>query len=147
MKIESDLLGAIEIDEKELIHFAPGAMLGFPECTRFVLVPAEREGLYWLQSAQHATLIFLLVDPFAHFPDYAVELAAEERTELEVTDESEVAILTVVTLPRTREERPTTNLQGPIVFNLTARKARQLAISDREWGMRRELDLSAAQPT
>jgi flagellar assembly factor FliW len=144
MIIESDLLGSLAVEPEELLTFAAG-IFGFPDCRQFVLVPAEREGLFWLQSVEHRPLAFLLADPFHFFPDYAVDLGAAERAELGVQDASEVAILSIVTLPRTRAERPTTNLQGPLVFNMSNRLGRQLAIAEPEWGLRREIDLAAAQ--
>ena len=63
MIVESELLGEVSVEQDELITF-PTGLLGFPACREFVLIPSEREGLYWLQSAEPSPLAFLLVDPF-----------------------------------------------------------------------------------
>ncbi|HEX7239812.1 MAG TPA: flagellar assembly protein FliW, partial [Longimicrobiaceae bacterium] len=105
--VHSDLLGALDVPDEEVIAF-PSGLFGFPECRSFVLVPAAREGMYWLQSVEHGTLAFLLVDPFLFFDGYAVDLGTAERAELEVRDASDVMVLTIVTLPGSREELPTT---------------------------------------
>jgi flagellar assembly factor FliW len=143
MIVHSDLLGPLTVSPEELISF-PNGLFGFPECQSFALVPAARDGMFWLQSTDHGTLAFLLADPFLFFDGYVVDLAAADRSELEAEDAGEIAILAIVTLPHTREEPPTANLQGPLAFNLRARRAKQLAISDSEFGVRCPLDLSRA---
>lgn len=140
MTVQSDLLGPLDAEPEELIFF-PGGMFGFPECRIFVLVPASRDGLYWLQSADHGTLAFLLADPFVFFADYQVELSPADRAELQVAAPADVVILAIVTLPRSREDLPTANLQGPIAINLTARRAKQLALADSGFGIREPLKL------
>lgn len=141
MVVHSDLLGTLPVLPEEVIDF-PTGIFGFPECRAFVLVPAAREGMFWLQSVDHGTLVFLLVDPFLFFDDYVVDLGSAERAELQVEEAADVVILTIVTLPRSQEELPTTNLQGPLALNLRTRRGKQLAVSDRDLGVRRPVDLS-----
>jgi flagellar assembly factor FliW len=141
--VTSDLLGALTVPAESVFTF-PVGMYGFPECRRFALLPAGREGLFWLQSLEHATLIFLLADPFHFFTGYAVELSSGDRAELQVTAAADVAVLCVVTLPRTRDEAPTANLQGPLALNFAAGRGRQLALSESRWGVRCEMELGAS---
>ena len=141
--VHSELLGPLTVAVDSVFTF-PTGLFGFPECRTFVLVPAGREGFYWLQSGEHATLAFLLADPFHFFAGYAVELSAGDRADLRVANAAEVAILCVVTLPQTRTESPTANLQGPIALNFSARLGRQLALSESEWGVRCHLEPNAA---
>jgi flagellar assembly factor FliW len=143
MIVASDLLGDLHVETDEVIRFDAG-IFGFPECRDFVLVPAEQDGLYWLQSVEHATLAFLLVDPFTYFEGYAVDLSFPDRADLGAREAAEVAILAIVTLPRTRSGTPTANLQGPIALNLGARRGKQIALADSDFGVRRALDLSRA---
>lgn len=138
--VDSDLLGPLTVPARGIFTF-PSGMFGFPECRRFALVPAGREGLFWLQSLEHATLAFLLADPFHFFPTYSVELSAGDRAELAVTEAADVAVLCVVTLPRRRDEAPTANLQGPVALSFRSGLARQLALGESTWGTRRALDL------
>jgi len=138
--VESDLLGPLTVPARGILTF-PSGMFGFPECRRFALVSAGRDGLFWLQSLEHATLAFLLADPFQFFPTYAVELSAGDRTELAVTEAADVAVLCVVTLPRRKDEAPTANLQGPVALSFRSGLARQLALGESTWGTRRALDL------
>lgn len=140
MIVHSDLLGPITVDADELLEF-PQGLYGFPECRSFVLVPSERDGMYWLQSADYTPLAFLLVDPFLFFEEYVVDLPSTEMAELAADPDSNVAILAIVSLPGSRAEKPTANLQGPVAINLTGGRGKQIAISDSDFGVRCPFDL------
>lgn len=138
--IESDLLGPIHAADHQLVRF-PEGVLGFPDVRDFVLVPAERAGTYWLQSAEHGSLVFLVIDPFLHFPDYAVELADPEVRGLEADDRVDIAILAIVTLPAAEGDPATANLQGPLALNLRQGLGRQVVLKDAAPGVRRTFRL------
>lgn len=143
--VTSDLLGLVSPSQESTFTF-PAGMFGFPECRRFALLATGREGLFWLQSLEHSALTFLLADPFLFFDGYAVDLGAGDRAELQLHDDvnaDDVAVLVIVTLPRTRDELPTANLQGPVAVSLASHLGRQLAVADGAWGVRCPLDLAA----
>lgn len=139
MIVPSQLLGELTVDPDELFHF-PAGLFGFPDSRDFVLLPAEQEGYFWLQSTAHAALAFLLADPFHFFDGYAVEIGTKERRDLGDPGREELLVLAIVTLPRKPDGRPTANLQGPIALNLHARLARQLPVADGAFGVREEFD-------
>jgi flagellar assembly factor FliW len=143
MIVDSDLLGSLSIEPGALITF-PAGLLGLPECRTFALVAAAREGMFWLQSAEHSALTFLLVDPFVFFPGYAVDLQPADLAELgggRHAAASQIAVLAIVTLPGSRDELPTANLQGPLAIDLATRRGKQVVISDREFGVSCPVDL------
>ncbi len=137
MIVQSELLGELTIDPDEIFRFSVG-IFGFPDARDFVLLSAEQEGLYWLQSTELSALTFLLTDPFRFFPGYSVEVARGDRRDLGNPDRDELLVLAIVTLPRDQSGRPTANLQGPVAFNLRARLARQLPFGESEYGVREE---------
>jgi Uncharacterized protein conserved in bacteria len=140
--VHSDLLGDFTIPSNSAIEFAAG-LLGFPECRRFALVRAGTDSMYWLQSLDYPTLVFLLVDPFPHFTDYAVEIPVVDAQELGVAEPSDLAMLSIVTLPPPGSgERPTANLQGPVAINLRSRRGKQIVGADADHGVRRPFDLA-----
>lgn len=140
MNVPSQLLGELTIDPDDVFRF-PAGLFGFPDARDFVLLPAEQEGLFWLQSTEFAALAFLLADPFRFFEGYAVELGPNERRDLGDPEREELLVLAIVTLPRAPGGRPTANLQGPITLNLHARLGRQLPIAEGEFGVREEFDV------
>src|SRR5262249_45563507 len=111
--VKSDLLGEVRIHSAEALRF-PAGLLGFPECRRFALLRAEHDGLFWLQSMEYSTLVFLLVDPFAAVSGYTIDVAPSQIAELGAYRPSDIALLSVVTLPAHPSEQATANLQGPI---------------------------------
>ena len=140
MIVESELLGEIAVDADELITF-PLGILGFPASRSFALIASERDGMYWLQSAEHAPLAFLLVDPFLVVPGFAVDVAPQDLAELEVTGQSDLAVLAIVTLAAPEKGGCTVNLQGPLAFNLRTRRAKQIAVPNSEYGVRHAVEL------
>jgi flagellar assembly factor FliW len=138
--VHSDLLGTLTLDAASVIAF-PDGLYGFPGCRAFALVPAEREGVYWLQSADQPALAFLLVDPFVIAPGYSVDLTAGDLADLGADEASSIAVLAIVTLPPSRAERPTANLQGPLALNLRGQLGRQLATAESSYSIRHEFEL------
>lgn len=132
--ITSQLFGALEIAEHQLLTM-PDGLFGFPTCTRFALLPAGREGFFWLQSAEQPTVAFLIVDPFLYFGGYTVDLTGTVLQRLDTSEPAQVNVYTIVTLPGATGEA-TANLQGPLVFNVAARHGFQAVIQDSEFGTR-----------
>ena len=124
LMISSDLLGPLTIPSNEMVRF-PGGLYGFPECRTFVLLPAAREGLYWLQSADYSALSFLLVDPFTHFADYHIDLDDADLPRLGTNDPQHILVLAIVTMPVTAGAPCTANLHAPLLFNIRDRHAHQ----------------------
>ncbi|MHB0948502.1 MAG: flagellar assembly protein FliW [Gemmatimonadaceae bacterium] len=129
--IQTQCFGAIRAASEDLLTFAAG-MYGFPDCHQFVLLPAG-DDLWWLQSAEHASLFFLLADPFPAVPGYAVDLGPVDRMALGAHEPEEIAVFAVVNLRPGHQA--TINLQGPIAINLRTRQGRQLAIADSAYGV------------
>jgi flagellar assembly factor FliW len=141
--VPSDVLGPLTVGRAELLEF-PQGLYGFPECRTWVLVPTKREGLFWLQSTEHAPLAFLLVDPFTHFPGYAVDLSAADLARVGTSEPSEIVVLAVVTVGSRDGSPPTANLQGPVVLNMRARQGFQLVLSVEGYGVREPFTISDA---
>lgn len=139
--VRSDLLGELRVGPTDLLNF-PSGMLGFPECRRFALLRGGRDGLFWLQSTEYSTLLFLLVDPFRIEDNYSFEVQPSQIAELGPGESSDIGLLSVVTLPADSGKAPTVNLQGPLVINFKTRFAKQIVSGDDLHGVRRPLDLA-----
>ncbi|MBI2795770.1 MAG: flagellar assembly protein FliW [Gemmatimonadetes bacterium] len=143
-RIDTELFGAIAVTDDQLLTFAEGP-LGFPACTQWVLLGGATAGTAWLQSAEHAPLAFLLVDPFVAFEGYAVDLSPMELARLGATRASELAVFAIVTLPESREAPVTANLLGPVVINIHGRTGAQLVTSSDTWSVKEPFALEALQ--
>lgn len=142
--VQSSLLGTLSVPHGQSYVMKDG-LLGFPNAKDFALVPTERPGMLWLQSVDFEALTFLLVDPFQYLDGYSLELGAKELGGLESEDPSKVLILCILTLPRSEDDQPTVNLQGPLAFDLEKREARQIILQDSPYGTRHALDLGAVK--
>lgn len=122
--VDSVLLGPVVADADAVYTF-PDGIYGFERARTFVLVPAGREGLCWLQSLEDGALVVLLADP-AHFypdePSYPDELTA--APDLDATAR------VVVTLPSAPGATATANLQAPVLLHPATRAGRQLVLDD-----------------
>lgn len=123
--VASRVLGEITVTPEQRFRF-PEGLRGFEDRREWVLLPAAREGLWWLQSIEEEALAFLLVDPFEVAPGYELDLSANDEQFLGLESPTEALVLTVVTLAADREEASTTNLRGPLIFNTARRLARQV---------------------
>lgn len=138
--VGSRLFGPLNVPRDTLILF-PQGIFGFAGERNFVLLPAAREGVYWIQDVNDGGLALLLVDPFKFFPDYAADLNTEGHRIIDADDSSEMAVLAVVTLPRENSMGCTVNLQGPIIINFTSRKACQVILDEDGYGTKCPIDL------
>lgn len=127
--IHSRVVGEIVVDEQDIYEFADG-VFGFPEVTRFALLPTGRDGWLWLQSVEIGSLVFLLVDPFHYFENYVLDLPPSDCVRLRAEDPSRLLVYAIVTLPESSGDAPTANLQGPLVFDIAGRRGIQTVISE-----------------
>ena len=138
--VPSRLFGPLRVANDQVITF-PEGLLGFTGSHRFVLLPAASEGVFWLHSIEEGNLAFLVVEPNNFFNGYTVEVGHIE-VPFDVTDEKNIVILTIVTLPRDPNSQPTANLRAPVVLNYAHRCGCQLLLKDSDYPPRHEFDFS-----
>jgi flagellar assembly factor FliW len=131
--IESERLGAVEVDESKVLTFDHG-LLGFPDAKRFALVDASDDGTYyWLQSLDDPQLAFLAAVPWAFFPDYEPELSEPDQAALGLSTPTDALVFCLLTFT---DDTVTANLLGPLVVNANTREGRQIVLGDSEYSAR-----------
>jgi flagellar assembly factor FliW len=138
--VPSRLLGSLAIPQADLFD-VPAGLYGFETSRTFALVPAGRDGLWWLQSAERAELVFLLADPFTFFPGHVVDIPPGELAHIDATDASELMALVIVTLPTRSGDAPTANLRAPVVIDPARHVARQVVLGDETLSMTAAVNL------
>jgi flagellar assembly factor FliW len=79
--VESSRFGTLEIEQSAVIEF-PTGLIGLGG-TRWALVGDTTDGPFqWLQSLEDGTLALPVTNPWAFFPDYAVELSDADTAKL-----------------------------------------------------------------
>ena len=145
MKMESTRFGTLEVSEEELLQF-PHGLPGFQEEKCFAFFPYQPESPFaFLQSVTTPELAFVVIDPFAFFPDYVFKLEDSVVEEMELSGENLPQIFTIVRVTDKLDEM-TTNLLAPIVVNAKVRTARQVVLENTSYTVRHLLFPNWATP-
>lgn len=139
--VRSHAFGEAAVPARAIMHFT-APLWGFPERTAYALLPAARQGLYWLQSIDDELTTFILADPFVLDAGYAFTLSDTERAALHVAAPEDVFGLVMLTLPASADGPVTANFRAPLAFNLGAQKAVQLVTNDERHGLRHPIELT-----
>ncbi len=147
MRVNTKAYGTIEVDERQRIVF-PHGLLGFEKFKDYVILDAERQPFYWLQSVDVEHIAFVLVNPFLFRPDYELDIDDSDLSEIGITDPETVLVFSIVTIPADGSPM-TANLQGPLVINREGRLARQSILTDPRWKTKHDIvaELAAARKT
>ncbi|MFC7685726.1 flagellar assembly protein FliW [Ureibacillus sp. GCM10028918] len=138
MIIETDYLGKIEIDPCNIIKFEHG-IPGFEEEKEFILLSIDEQSAFqMLQSVNNHTLAFVVIDPAYIILDYSFNLEESIVHSLEIQEEQEVAVYSIVSLKDTIPNS-TINLKAPIIINKTNNKAKQVILDKEEYTTRHRI--------
>jgi flagellar assembly factor FliW len=137
VKIDTKAFGLIDVDEKQKL-IIPHGLFGFEETTEYVILNAEHEPFYWLQSVKEKEIAFILINPFLFRKDYEVNIANEELAEIEITSPEEALIFVIVTIPQDGSPM-TANMQGPVVINKEKMTGMQAILSDVKWKTKHDI--------
>jgi flagellar assembly factor FliW len=141
MKVATKAYGLIDVDERQKITF-PHGLLGFEPLKDYVLLDAERQPFYWLQSIDNEKVAFILIDPFIFRPDYELNIDNEELKTIGISDPQNALIFAIVTIPPNEtgsDGRLTANLRGPLVINRDTRQALQAVLTDPAWKTKHDI--------
>jgi flagellar assembly factor FliW len=129
MLINTKFLGEVEIKESEIITFEQG-LLGLTEYKKFILLAFDADlPLAFLQSTEESAISFVVAYPFAFKKDYAFDLSEEDKNQLQIEDEVDVLVYSIITLKETFQES-TLNLLAPIVINNRTKLGNQIVLQD-----------------
>lgn len=137
MKIATKAYGLIEVDERQKVNF-PQGLFGFEENHDFILLDAEHEPFMWLQSSDDQAIAFVLVNPFLFRPDYEVNIANDELSDIGIASPENALIFVIVTIPQDGGPM-TANLQGPLVINKENMKGKQAVLTDIRWSTKHDI--------
>jgi flagellar assembly factor FliW len=130
MKVQTKDRGLVEADELQKVYF-PEGLFGFESLPNYILLDAEQQPFYWLQSLDESDLAFIIMNPFLFRPDFEIDADDSELAEIGIKNPKEALVFCIVTIPETGPI--TANLQGPLVINKSTRQARQIILSDPRW--------------
>jgi flagellar assembly factor FliW len=147
VKVATKAYGLIDVDERQKVTF-PNGLLGFETLKEYVLLDAERQPFFWLQSVDTEQVAFILINPFLFRPDYEANIDNEELVSVDISDPCKALIFSIVTVPS--DGGPiTANLQGPLVINRDTHKGLQVVLTDTRWKTKHDImaELASADQT
>ena len=137
MKVATKAYGQIEVNEGQRITF-PNGLLGFESFRDYVLLDAERQPFYWLQSLDVEKVAFILINPFLFRPDYEMNIDNEELLPIGIHDPGKALIFSIVTILGDGSPM-TANLQGPLIINRDNRQGIQAVLTDSRWKTKHDI--------
>ncbi|MCL2066016.1 MAG: flagellar assembly protein FliW [Treponema sp.] len=137
MKLMTKAYGLIDVDERQKIIF-PQGLFGFENLRDYVLLDAEQQPFYWLQSMDMEHVAFVLINPFVFRPDYEVNIPNEDMAEINIHSPEKALIFSIVTIPADGKNI-TANLQGPLIINRDNRTGKQVVLSDDRWNTKHDI--------
>jgi flagellar assembly factor FliW len=137
VKVLTKAYGMVDVNEHQKVTF-PSGLFGFESLKDYVLLDAEQQPFYWLQSLDEEKTAFILIDPFIFRPDYEMDIDNEELRPIGITDPEKAVIFTIVTVPSDNSPM-TANLQGPLVINRDSRLGVQAVLTDSRWKTKHDI--------
>lgn len=144
MKINTTVLGEIEIDERQVFDF-PSGLLGMPQLTQFALIDSGHPPYFYLQSLVEPYLSFALISPEIFRPDYQVDVDESEFLPLGLEPGKNTELLVFVIVNFNDTPLITANLQGPLVFNKETGKGCQCISRNTEYKTRHDVVAEMAE--
>ena len=138
MIIDTKYFGKVEINEEKIIYF-PKGIPAFEKVKEYILLPFSENNIYYcLQSVKHPDIAFIVVQPWAFFTDYSVDITEEDLEELSIKKQEEVQVYNIVTIPHDPKEM-TVNLMAPIIINTSNLRGKQIVMNESEYGTKHPL--------
>ncbi len=133
MEIQTKYFGTLPFSLEEAIIFSNG-IFGFEDEKQFVLIRFDNENstILSLQSVTNPDLAFIVMNPFAFFPEYAPELSEKDLQKMEKNSSQELMFYNICVM-RTAMKDSTVNLRCPIVVNPETRQAMQVILEDEKY--------------
>jgi flagellar assembly factor FliW len=132
MEISDGAQSSVVPLEKEVIFKFETGLPAFEDCKDFIFILDEGlQPFICMQSLNRDNLSFVCVDPFIINTDYTVRLSESVMESLDIKNQKDILILTVVTVNPDMTQT-TANLMGPIILNVKTNRGRQVILEDVE---------------
>jgi flagellar assembly factor FliW len=138
MKINTKYHGTREYIEEDIVTFKRG-IPGFENLTKFIVFPLEENDFFNIfHSIEDENIGLVTVSPFSINSSYEINLDENILSDLNISSEKDVLILTTVTL-NSKIENITVNLKAPIVINIVERLGEQIILDKMEYSIKHPL--------
>lgn len=133
MKLNTRNFGEIEFANNKIITF-PQGLIAFEENKRYIVINNEDKTIpfAWLQSIDDPNVAFVIMNPFIFKKSYDFDLPQEVVEELEIQDQKDIIIFSIVVVPEDINKM-TANLLAPLIINGDKRVGKQVVLNDERY--------------
>ena len=136
-KFNSRYFGTLDYKPDEELLTFPRGLAGFEKHHSWLLIGGKTDSIRWLQNIEDPALALPVTAPDAVEADYAARIADDDLQTLGVSgDNSNLAMLVVLTIPQDAPQNTTANLRAPILINAGTRQALQVIALDEKYSVR-----------
>ena len=135
MYIQTKFHGNLTIQPDQAWNF-PKGIPGFEDETEFALLSIEGNHTFQvLQSTATPEIAFIVANPYTLVENYTFNIDEPTIDLLNIEKEQDVFVLGVLSL-KEPFKTSTINLQAPLVFQATTKKAKQMILNDSKLSVR-----------
>lgn len=128
VNVQTKYLGDMEVADNRVIQF-PSGLPGFIDETAFVLLELPDNPVFQiLQSTGTPSIAFIVTNPYHFHQDYVVDLDDSIIDNLQIENETDVVIFSIVTL-KDPFSTSTMNLKAPIIINSKNKRGKQYILN------------------
>ena len=135
MIIKTARFGEVSYREEDVLFF-PRGIPAFENNHKWILAGSDDSAIKWLQNIEDGDLALPVTSPDAVRPDYNARIPEDELKLVGSVNPADLALLIVVSIPRSAPWNMTANLRAPILVNLKTRKAVQVIALNEEYPIR-----------
>ena len=139
MFIKTLKFGEIEIDDSLIFEFVD-PILGYEDIKKYTIIDAQKDSPFkWLQATECPNVSFPVSIPIFFGIEYEFQIPEESQKKLQIVNPDELLILNIVNIPNSNPQLATINLLGPIIINITNKKAAQLVLNSDKYSVRHRI--------
>jgi len=132
MNIQTKFFGETEINEESIINFSDG-VLGFENNKNYIILNLfDNNSFVCLQSTTDSNTAFIMVKPWDFFADYEANIPNEDLNEIDIKNQEEIALYSIVSIPNDLKEA-TANLLAPVVININKKEGKQYVLREEKY--------------
>ena len=126
--------GEMEVSEQDILKFEKG-LYGFESVMEYVLLSEEEDShILLLQPIQGQVPSFVVIDPYAVYPQYAPQMSQEDKN-LFAGSLDDLRFLLIAALKDDPMES-SVNLKSPIAINSKTKQAAQVILDNADYPIR-----------
>lgn len=135
--LNTKFFGQMEYEQDSVFRFEEG-IPGFADLHQYIVINEENSIFTYLQSIEREDICFVMINPFAIFTDYDIEISDEAVNKLNINQIQDIMIYSIITIPEKLSDI-TANLRAPIILNIVNKKGLQEIVNNEKYNTKHKI--------